>query len=825
MMGLRHFFSRLRRRPMYTATAVLTLALGVGACVAVFAVVYSVLLKPLPYAEPDGLFGVWHVAPGMGLDQIEQSAALYFTYRDEASVFSDIALWSPRLASITGLAEPEEVEAIWVTDGLFPLLGVQPALGRLFGPADDLPESPRTVVLGHAYWQAHFGGSREVIGELLRIDGEPWEVIGVLPADFAMWAAAGASIYGPLRLDRGRATIGQFYYQGVARLASGATAAQAEAEMDRLIPVVAERFPGGVPLRALEEAGFHADVHPLAQDVVGDAGDALWVLFGTAGLVLVIACANVANLFLVRAEERHREMAVREALGAGRWGVARELLSESIGLGLIGGAAGLALAWAALRLLVGIAPRALPRVREIGVDPTVVAFALAASLAAGVAFGLVAAFRVRRDGLLYGLREGGRGGSAGRARNRARSLLTVTQVALALVLLVSSGLLMRSFRALRAVEPGFREPEEILTFHVFVPPAEQADGRQAVDTLRRVVEEIRALPGVASVAAVSSLPMRGWNLDGALRVEGVPVDDRQQRPIRRYKFVGGDYASTMGQRLVAGRELTWADTTERRPVVMVSEAFAREHWQTPKAALGRRVTDLGPPGNNDPPSPSWKEIVGVVENLHDDGAQAPPVKVVYWPLVVGDFWGNQSYAQRSVAIAVRTAGRRPLGLVPEVERAVWSVNPNLPLSEVMTMAEVRDRSMARTSFTLTMLALSAGMAVLLASVGIYGVLSFLVVQRTREIGVRLALGAQRASVSGMLIRHGMVLTTIGVVVGLAAAAAVTRVLESLLFGVEAIDLPTYTGVSVGLAVVALVASGIASLRAASVDPIEALRAE
>jgi predicted permease len=820
MTALRHFFGRLLRRPMYAATAVLTLALGVGACVALFAVVYGVLLQPLPYAEPDGLVSVWHTAPGMGLDQVEMSPALYFTYRYEASVFTDLALWSPRISSITGLDEPEEVEVIAATDGLFPLLGVQPALGRLFGPADDLPESPRTVVLGHDYWQSRFGGSREVVGETMRIDGEPWVVIGVLPAGFALWKATGASIYRPLRLDRARAATGLFNYPGVARLAPGATAAQAEAEMNRLVPVAAERFPGGVPLRVLQEAGFHAYVRPLAQDVVGDVGDALWVLFGTAALVLVIACANVANLFLVRAEERHREMAVREALGAGRWGVVRELLSESIGLGLIGGAAGLALAWAALRLLVRMAPPALPRVREIGVEPTVVAFALAASLASGVAFGLVAAIRMRRDGLLLsGLREGGRGGSSGRERNRARSLLTVTQVALALVLLVSSGLLMRSFRALRAVEPGFRDPEEILTFRVFVPQAEQADGRQAVDALRRVVAEIRTLPGVASVTAVSMLPMQNRSLDGALLVEGVPVDDGRLPPSRRYKFIGGNHASTMGQRMVAGRELTWSDITERRPVVMVSESFAREHWQTPEAALGRTVADLAPPG------PSWKEIVGVVEDLHDDGAHEPPVKVVYWPLVVGDFWGNESYAQRSVAIVVRSDGKQPLGLVPAVERAVWSVNPDLPLAEVMTLAEVRDRSMARTSFTLTILALCAGMALLLGCVGIYGVLSFLVVQRTREIGVRLALGAQRASVSGMLIRHGMLLTTIGVVVGLAAAAGVTRVLESLLFGVGAIDPPTYIGVSVGLATVALVASGIASLRAARVDPIEALRSE
>src|SRR5688572_11236278 len=336
MTGLRHFFGRLHRRPMYAATAVLTLALGVGACVTLFAVVYGALLKPLPYAEPDGLVSLWHAAPGLGLDQVELSPALYFTYRDEASVFTDIALWSPRLASITGLAEPEEVEAVVSTAGLFPLLGAQPALGRLFAPADDLPESPRTVVLSHAYWQTRHGGSREVVGKSLRIDGEPWEVIGVLPPDFAMWAAAGASIYRPLRLDRARAAFGLFNYRGVARLAHGATVAQAEAEMDRLIPVAADRFP--MSIRTLAEAGFRADVRPLAEDVVGDAGDALWVLFGTAGLVLVIACANVANLFLVRAEERHREMAVREALGAGRWGVARELLSESIGLGLIGGA-------------------------------------------------------------------------------------------------------------------------------------------------------------------------------------------------------------------------------------------------------------------------------------------------------------------------------------------------------------------------------------------------------------------------------------------------------------------------------------------------------
>ncbi|MDX1382918.1 MAG: ABC transporter permease [Thermoanaerobaculia bacterium] len=825
MTSLRRLLRRLARHPAYSATAVLTLALGIAANVAIFGVVNGVLLEPLPYPEPERLVSVWQTAPGIGFPRVDQSAATYFTYRDDAASFTDIGLWRPDSASVTGLAEPEEVPVLQVTDGTLPLLGARPFLGRIFVAADDLPDSPRVVMVSHAYWQRRLGGSADAVGTSLRIDGESWEIVGVLPPGFSIGDQT-ADLFVPMRFDRSRVVMGQFNYRGLARLAPGVTTEQAVAEMNRLVPVAVERFPGGLALSMLEEARFGSEVFPFVEDVVGDVGDSLWVLLGTVGLVLVIACANVANLFLVRAEGRHREMALREALGAGRLGVVRELLGESVALGLVGGAVGVGLAWAALRALVAVAPSGLPRLGEIGVGPTVLVFALGVSLLAGVAFGLAPAVRLARSDLSLGLRDGARAGTVGRGGSRLRSLLVVAQVALALVLLVSSGLLVRSFAALRDVDPGFRDPESLLTFRLSLPRAEIADEQEAALLMQRIVEGVEALPGVVSAAAVSSLPMEGLASSDALAIEDFPAEEGQLPPIRRYKFVAGDYAGTMGQRLVAGRSIEWADAVERRRVVAVSEEMAREVWGSPEAALGRRVSDLAPQGDGKMVPTSWKTIVGVIGDVRDDGVDQPTFPTVYWPYVVPDHWGEDEFVVRSLSIVLRAEeGLRPGSLLPAVERVVWAENPNLPLASVRTMQQVLDRSRARTSFTLTMLAIAAAMAVSLGSVGLYGVISYLVTQRTREIGVRMALGARRRSVSAMMIRHGMVLAGAGVVVGLLAAAGVTRLLESLLFGVAAIDPVTYVAVSAGLAAVALAANVLASLRAASVDPIRALRAE
>lgn len=817
---LRYAVRKLLRAPLFTTVAILTLGVGIGANAAIFSVVRGVLLKPLPFEDPDELVGIWHTAPGLGFDLVNQSPALHFTYVEESRTFESVGMWDNTQVSVTGLAEPEQVDAMMVTHQTLPLIGVRPFLGRAFTEEDDSPGTAETVILGNGYWKSRFAGDPGVLGRTVTINGVSREVIGVMAPDFR-FLRFDPAVYLPFRFDRGEVFLGNFSYQALGRLRDGATLEQANADVERMIPMAVEKFPDGISLGNLREAGFAANLRPLKDDVVGDVGSVLWVLLGTVAIVLLIACANVANLFIVRAEGRQKEMAVRTAMGAGRGQVAGQLLTESAILGVAGGVIGLALAFGGLELLVALGPENLPRLNEIGIDAVVMTFTFAVSVLAGLLFGLVPALKFGGSSLVNALKEGGRGGSAGKEQHFARNVLVVAQMALALVLLTGSGLMVRSFQALRNVDPGFDAPEEMLTFRVTIPTAEVEEPIQVALAHQEILRRIQAIPGVESAAFSSSVTMDGWDSNDAVEAEDHPVEGDQIPPIRRFKFIGEGYHATMGNPVLAGRSITWGDIQDQAMVAVVTEDLALEHWDSPAATIGKRIrTYAGNLGEGE-----WREIVGVVGSIHDDGMSEETVPTVYWPQVIKDFWGEDTFTQRSMAYAVRTRTANPTSVLDEAREAVWSVNPNLPLARVRTLDEIVSDSMARTSFTLIMLGIAAAVALFLGAVGIYGVISYVVSQRTREIGVRMAMGAEKLDVSRMVLKQASALALGGVVIGLVAAAGLTRLMSALLFGVSPMDPVTFAAVALGLSAIALFASYVPARRAAGVDPVVALRFE
>jgi predicted permease len=822
---LRVALRRLARSPLFTATAILTLALGLGANTAVFTVLDAVLLEPLPYSEPERLVALGYDAPGAGFEDIPQSPAMHFTLVDEARSFEEVGMWDDEGVAVTGVGEPELVDGMMVTERVLPMLGVEAQLGRIFSAEDDTPGAPRTLLLSHAYWQRRFGGDPRVLGRTLQVDGESFEIIGVLPADFRFLDRS-PDLYYTGRFDRAKVILGQWNYPALARLRPAVSPEAAAAEIARLIPVAAERHPGGLTASMLEEARFTPKVHPLREEVVGDVGGVLWVLFGTVALVLVIACANVANLFLVRTEARQRETSLRRALGAGRSRLALHFLGESVLLGLLGGAVGLAFAAGGIRLLRQLGPRHLPRLEEIAIDGEALLFTLALSVLAGLAFGLVPLLRLGGGDLSRSLQDGGRGSSVGRERHRLRAALIVAQVALALVLLVGSGLMLRSFAALRGVGPGFDRPQEVLTFRLFIPYSEVRDELEAAQVYEQIARRVESLPEVERVAIASALPLGGISGADAVEVEGFPVPEGQLPPVLRFQFVSGKLFATLGTPMVTGRPIEWSDVHERRPVAVVSEGLARRYFGEPSSALGKRLrTGTAGEDGGFSMAGTWREIVGVVADVPQEGIGQDPPELVYWPMVMNDFWGGEVYLQRSLGYVIRAHGPVSSGLVEQVRDAVWSVSPRLPVADAATLAEIHRRALARASFTVLMLGIASAVALALGIVGVYGALSYVVSQRTREIGVRMALGAGRGDVGAMIVRYSLVLVGLGVAIGLAAAVLMTRLMAQLLYGVQASDPLTYVTVAAGLGAVALLASMLAARRAAGVDPAEALRGD
>ncbi len=796
---LRYAARTFWKQPAFAATAVFTLALGIGATSAIFSVVYGVLLKPLPFDEPETLVTLRQRAPhGAGTNH---GPATYLTYRENQQVFEAIGAWDPAEVSITGAGDPERVQALLVSASTLPLLRVQPIVGRGFGAEDDIPGNPLRVILTYGYWQRRFGGAGNVIGQRVVIDGRPGEVIGVLPASFKFLRTR-PEIVLPMPLDVNAPRGISFGFQALARLKPDVTLAQANGDVARLISLLPPVFA------RLE---LQPNVRPLADDVIGNVGEVLWILFAAVGVVLLIACGNVANLFLIRAEGRQQELAMRAALGASRFRLARALLSESVLLALGGGALGVALAQAALGVLRRMAPAQLPRLDEIAMDPAVLLFTLSISFSSGVLFGVFAVVKFGRPSAAA-LKEGGRSGSDAPARHRTRNALVVGQVALALTLLIVSGLMIRTFLAMRQVDPGFTHPEEVQTFVLAVPPGLISDPQQAARAHQSVAERVARVPGVTSVGLSSSITMDGEDNGNPIAVEGAPAPEGQLPPLRRFKSFAPGYFETMGIRMIAGRSITWSEILEQRPVVVISAPLAREYWGTPANAIGKRIRGTG---NRAP----WRDIVGVVADERDDGLNHPATAIVYWPML------SESYRWRTMAYAVRSSRVGAPGFPRELEQAVWSANPNLPLANIQTLEEIRASSMAQTSFALVMLGIAASVALLIGVVGIYGVVAYAATQRTREIGVRMALGAQVGDVRKMFLRHGLSLTAAGIAIGVGVALVLTRVMSALLFGVGPMDAITYAAVASGLAAVALLASYLPARRAARVDPVVALRAE
>ncbi len=816
-MGIfRHVLRRLGRSPIFTATSVLTLAIGIGANTSIFSVVNGVLLKPLPYRDADRLVGVWHKAPGLNLPQLNASPATYFTYKEEGKTFEDIGLWRRESASVTGISEPEQVRCLVVTDGTLPILGVAPLLGRWFTKQDDSPGSVETAMLSYGYWQRRFGSEQSVIGRRIIVDGRAREIIGVMPEAFR-FVDVRPDIILPFQLKRGEVFIGNFSYQAVARLKSGATIEQANADVARMLPMLEHKFPPapGMSLAMLNDAGLGPYVRPFKVDVIGDVGRVLWVLMGTVGVVLLIACANIANLLLVRMDGRQQEFAIRAAMGANRRQIAHEMLAESVTIGALGGILGIFLSYAALRLLVKFGPSGLPRLDEITIDGQVLVFTAIASLLASMFFGLIPVFKYAGPRLAGTLREGGRTISAGRERHRTRGALVVAQVALALVLLISSGLMVRSLASLHAVQPGFKDPEQILTMRISIPSSQTPQPERVARMFNDIVDKIAAVPNVSSIALTSSVTMDGMNSNDPIFAQDRTYSETQLPPLRRYKHITPGVFQTMRNAVLAGRDITWVDIHETRPVVLVSENLARELWGSPSSALGKRVRES--------PKGVWREIVGVVANEYDNGVHEKAPTVVYWPVMLRNLWGRDIDIRRTMAIAVRSNRTGSSGFLQDVQRAIWSINPDLPVAEVRTVKDIYDRSMARTSFTAVMLFIAAGTALLLGIVGIYGVISYSISQRTREIGIRMALGASQSSVRSLFVRHGLMLTCIGIACGFAAAIPLTRFMASLLYGTSPLDPATYGAVGAVLVCAAVIAAYLPARRATRIEPLEALR--
>lgn len=815
---VRQTLRRLRRAPLFTTLTLLMLATGVGANVAIFSVIEGVLLKPLPYPHPERLVGVWHSAPGLNLPKVNMGPSNYFIYNEQSQVFQSVGIYQNDSASVTGVGEPEQVLALDVTKEVLPILGVHPLLGRLFSPQDVLPSSPSTVLLTYRYWQRKFGGAPSAIGRAIAVDGSPSQVIGVLPESFRFLDNINLSLIEPLRFDRAKTFLGQFGFEGLARLKPGVTLAEANADVARMLPMVMRSFPmpPGFSLELFRKAHITPDIYPLIEDVVGNVGALLWILMGGIGMVLLIACANVANLLLVRAEGRRQELAIRAALGASRGCIAGELLFESFVVGLMGSLLGLAVAWAALRVLMVMAPSGLPRISDIGIDLPVLCFALAMALLTSLLFGLIPVLKYAGGPAGSGLREGGRTLSQSRERHHARNVLVTVQVALALVLLIGSGLMLRTFRALVGVNPGF-SAGQVQTFRVYMPDSSVPDPLNVVRAQQQIAEKMAALPGVSSAGFSNSVPMddNSWS-------DPVYAQDRTYAPgelprLRRFIFVSPGYFPTLRIPLVAGRNLTWGDIYDKTPVALVSENFARDSWRTPQNAVGKRIRVST--------VDDWREIVGVVGDVYYDGAEKPAPTVVYWPTLVTKFESTPVSLRREVVFSLRTPRAGSEAFMNEVRQAVWSVNASLPLSRVHTLDYFYSQSLARTSFTLIMLGIAGAMALLLGVVGLYGVVAYAVSQRTREIGIRIALGAQPREVIGMFVRKALLLTAIGVACGLMGALAAMHLVSSLLFQVRPVDPLTYAAVTAGLFAAALLASYIPSRRAASVNPVEALRAE
>jgi len=810
----------LRRAPGFAAVSIVTLSLGIGANTAIFALLETVILSPLPFPDADRLIAVSHRGFGPGDGDMGQTAAWHFTYEDENRSFENLGMFGSRAVPVTGAGEPEAVQTLFVTSGMFRALRVNPVLGRSLTREDEELEAPATVMLSRGYWQSRFGEDPSVVGQTLQVNGIATEIIGVLPSSIRSLGYDPAIIV-PLQFDRSTLFVGNTGWDAVARLRDGVTMQQASADMVRMLPMAFEKFPGGPVIDTMREARIEPCLQSLKDDIVGSASGLLWILMGGVGVVLLIACANVANLFLVRAEGKGVEMAVRTAIGASASRISWEYLKESLVLGVLGGIGGIGLAHLGLELLVSTELANFPRLADAAINPQVLLFTLIVSVASGIMFGMFPVFKHLRIELVSALKEGGRSGTSGRERHRTQNALAVTQVAFALVLLVASGLMLRSAQEISNVNPGFAGEEELLAFRLTPSRADVRGTDEIAAAHEAIAHRIAEMPGVTGVAIANSMPMDGTGNSNPFYAEGVTPLDAPSGS-RRHKWIGADYFETLRIPLLAGRPFTWADIHDRMPVAIVSETLATEYWGSPEAAMGKMVAAR-------PDPPRWYEVIGVATDVRENGMDQEPPVLVYWPQVTLAFWqdmeADQANTWRSMSYAVRSSRAGTPDFLQGVKDAIWEVNANLPVRNLRAFKELMSASVVRTTFMILLLGIAAGTALLLGTIGLYGVISYSVSQRSRELGMRMALGAPVSTVKKMVVRQGLILSGVGIALGLGMAFGLTRLMTALLYGVDPVDPLTYAAVPAGLMLVVLLASYLPARRAAKVDPVSALRQE
>ena len=822
---LRFAARALRRSPAYAATAVFTLVIGVAASVAIFAIVNSVLLRPLPFPDADRLIGTWHDMPPIGLMHANQSPTTYFTYESQAHTIDGIGVYEERAMNVAdsrGGVEPARLDAASCTASLFRVLGVPALHGRVIGASDDVPGAPPVVLISEAAWHARFGSDPAIIGRAVDVNGVRREIVGVMPAAFR-FPSAGVQLWIPLQFDRADPPPDAFSYNGVARLRLGVTLEQAQRDFTNVLPRILDLFPNFVPgittRMMMDQTKPRPVLTHLQDDVTGGVAGTLWMMAIAAFLLLLVACVNVANLTLVRADARQRELSVREALGAGRGRLIRYYFSESAIVAAAGGALGLGVAWVILRELVTHGPADLPRLAEIGLDARALAVAGAISVLAALTCAAIPMWRIGRRGGAVGLRES-RGGTASRSQHRLRGALVVAQIALALVVLASSGLLLRSLARLRAVRLGF-DPEKVATVWVSPQPGRYPRGPALVHFYSTLVDDVARLPGVVGVGVSSRLPLivRGIN-QTPLYPEDDPEYATKLPPLQLFASVSGDYFGVMRIPLLAGHLFAGPDA-QREGDAVVSKRTAEIFWHdsTGRAALGKRFRSL--------PAGPWYTVVGVVGDTRDTALAVPPSPAVYFPEIVQKDTVTPQTA-RTMALVVRTAGD-PASIEPALRQAVHSLDPTLPAFDGRPMTDALRSSMARLAFVILVLGGGAVLTLLLGAVGLYGVMAYLVTLRRRELGIRIALGATPRGIAAATTGQGLALAAGGVLGGLGlfaiAARFISVFLRVFLFGVRPWDPVALAGAALGLIAVAALASWIPGRRAGRVDPAEALRAD
>jgi putative ABC transport system permease protein len=800
MRDVRYALRTIRTKPGFSVPALLSLALGIGANIAIFSVVNAVLIRPLPYPQPEKLVGVFNSAAfsGQVIKEWPLSLELYAAYKENARSFEEFGVWTPGTAAVTGAGEPEEVATVAITHGVLRALGVRPYLGRWFSTADELQGGQKAVILSYNYWQRRFGGDEHVLGRLVLIDFVAYQVVGVMPRDFEFLNLA-PDVFLAQSIVAGAPGSQDADCSGVARLKPGVSLAQADQDIARVLRIWAAKT--GLE-QMLKQLHVKPNIHPLKEDVIGDVGAVLKILMGALALVLLLVCANVANLVQARAQARREEFATRAALGAGWRRIAGQVLIESLALGTLGGAAGLALAYAGLRVLATHGPATLSRLAEISIDAPSILFALACSFLSGILFGLVA---VLKSGLNSRL-QNARGASQSTEQVRAQNAFVIAQVAVALVLLVGAGLLVRSFIALSAVRPGFTHPEQIQTIRLFFPEVQIREPERVAQVEADILHKLAAIPGVTGAGFATALPLElEYHNGNPVSVEGkTPVG--RIPPNRTIKSISPGLFAALGTRLIVGRDFTWNDLISHHAVAIVSENMAREYWSEPREALGKGIRING--------DNHWSVVVGVAENIYEDGVDQPAPGLVYFPGV-----------RRGVAFAIRSSRAGTQGLLKEIRAEIHAVDPSLPLAQVRTLSDLYRLTTARRSFAFVLLGIAAAMAMTLSMIGVYGVLAYAVARRRKEISIRVALGAEPRAIRVLFLRQGFILTCFGGAIGLALARGLSPWMASLLFGVKPFD-PLIYGVSGAVILVAaLTASSIPARRAAFLNPIEALRAE